>query len=67
MINSYLEQYIFEDAMGTASSLKPANPANRATRKLIDDRKKKANQTPTQAEVDAFEQGNEAAQKGIKV
>lgn len=74
MINSYLEQYIFEDAMGTASSLKPANPADPATRQVMDVKKKKAretltkaNQTPIQAEVDAFKQGNKAAQEGVKI
>lgn len=64
MINDYLNVYIFEDAMASASSLKPANPSDPATRQVMDAKKK---QTPTQAEVDAFKQGNKAAQEGIKI
>lgn len=67
MINSYLNQYIFEDAMGSSESLKPANPADPATRQVMDAKKKKASQTPSQAEVDAFKQGNKAAQEGVKI
>jgi hypothetical protein len=67
MINTYLNQYIFEDAMASSSSLKPANPADPATRQVMDAKKKKASQTPTQAEVDAFKQGNIAAQQGTKI
>ena len=67
MINGYLNQYIFEDVMGSSSSMKPANMADPATRQVMDVKKKKASQPPTQAEVDAFKQGNKAAQEGIKI
>lgn len=63
IINGYLNTYLFEDD----ASMKPANTADPATREVMNAKKRKAGQTPTQAEVDAYKQGNKAAQEGIKL
>lgn len=68
MINSYLNQYIFEDAMATTDNMKPANPSDPKTREVLAAQKKaQTNKPKTQAEINAYEQGNKDAQKGIKI
>lgn len=66
LVNSYLSKYLFEDVM--TSKLKPANPSDPDTQKVMAAKKKADTQTPpTEAEVEAYKKGNLAAQKGVKI